>query len=150
MPADLLHALEILLGQGLVADARALGRAEATARVLLALEPEEGVPMGEIARRLGRDPSTATRFVDRAVAEGLVQREPGADRRRRLAFLSGAGRQGRERLMALRTARVDGLFETVRTKTGLGPGEVEWFLGALLEAASDAAARRPHGTVPAT
>jgi DNA-binding MarR family transcriptional regulator len=101
--------------------------------------------MGEIARRLGRDPSTATRFVDRAVAEGLVQREPGADRRRRLAFLSGAGRAGRERLLALRMARVDGLFETVRAKTGLGPGEVEWFLGALLEAAADAAAARTAG-----
>src|SRR5262245_37275994 len=128
MGADLLHALEIHLARGLAADARAIGRAEATARVLLALEPEEGVPMGEIARRLARDPSTATRFVDRAVAEGLVQREPGADRRRRLAFLSATGRQGRERLLALRTARVAELFEAVRAKTGLDAEQVEWFL----------------------
>jgi DNA-binding MarR family transcriptional regulator len=138
MSTDLLLTLEMHLGLGLGADAANLARNESTARVLLALDPAAGSAMGDVARRMGRDASTATRFVDRAAREGLVQREPGADRRRRLVFLSAAGRTARGALVALRSARAEGLFEAVRTRTGLGPGEVEWFLGELVGALADA------------
>lgn len=134
MPTDLLLALENHLNHGLGEDARAAGLGEAMARVLLALEPQEGLPMGEVARRVGREASTATRFVDAAVKAGLVERERGADRRRRLVFVTRAGAEVRKRLLDLRDARSRALPEAVRAKTGLGPGEVEWFLEALVGA----------------
>ena len=52
-----------------------LDRTEAVARVLLCLEPGTGTAMTEVARRLGRDPSTATRFVDRAAADAVLDLE---------------------------------------------------------------------------
>ncbi|MHC5012548.1 MAG: MarR family transcriptional regulator [Planctomycetota bacterium] len=127
-----LEELEILLATGLRTDARAIGLREATARVLLVLEPDLALPMGEVARRLGRDPSTATRFVDRATEEGLVGRHEGRDRRRRLAHLTPRGRDVRARLQDRRDARAAALPTAVQERTGLGAGEVEWFLEAVV------------------
>ena len=110
MTAALLHDLEIRLARGLHADAGEAGLREATARVLLALKGEETVPMGEVARRVGRDPSTATRFVDRAVADGLMERTRGArDKRRRVVALTDAGRAARRQLVEIRTRRAESL-----------------------------------------
>ena len=129
-----LDDLERLLGLGLRADARRTGVNEATARVLLALEPGEEVPMGEVALRIGREPSTATRFVDRAVAEGLVERLLGLDRRRRLARLTPAGVTAREALGAVRDLRTRALPRAIQERTGLGEDEVAWFVEALVRA----------------
>jgi DNA-binding MarR family transcriptional regulator len=137
----LLDRLETLLGQGLGTDARAGGHTESVARVLLCLPPGKGVPMAEVARRLGRDPSTATRFVDQAERRGLVARERGSDRRRRLVFLTRSGEEARARLLAIRDARARALPEAVRSRTGLGADEVEWFVEALV----DALAQPPPG-----
>jgi DNA-binding MarR family transcriptional regulator len=134
MRSGLLDELEVLLGSSLVLDARGARHTEATARVLLAVRPDEGVPMGEIARRMGRDASTATRFVDRAAREGLVERERGADRRRRLVFLTRSGLDAHARLCALREIRARRLSETIRAETGLGAAEVEWFASGLVQA----------------
>lgn len=134
MRERLLLDLERHLTAGLQADARRAGVTEATARVLLALDPAGGLPMGTVARRLGRDPSTATRFVDRAATRGLVARNPGVDRRRRLAVLTAAGTELRERLLALRSARARALPGHVQAQTGLGEGEVGWFLEVLADA----------------
>jgi DNA-binding MarR family transcriptional regulator len=134
MRHHLLDDLEILLARGLGEDAREAALREADARLLLALEPERAVPMGEVALRLGRDPSTATRFVDHATGAGWVVRHPGHDRRRRLAALTPAGREIRARLQALRDERAAALPRLVRARTGLGEDEVEWFLEALVTA----------------
>lgn len=134
MRSRLLDDLERLLARGLKADARHAGSTEATARILLVLSPGEAVPMGDVADRVGRDASTATRFVDRAVVAGLARREPGLDRRRRLASLTAEGEAVRSRLLALRSARAAALPGAVRARTGLGEAEVEWFLDALVDA----------------
>jgi MarR family transcriptional regulator for hemolysin len=132
MEATILDALEARLARGLRWDARRVGRAESTARVLLALDPASGTAMGQLATRIDRDASTVTRFVHRATAEGLVERRSAAsDRRTRLLFLTPAGRAARADLARLREARADAIREEVRSSTGLGEEEVEWFLGAL-------------------
>jgi DNA-binding MarR family transcriptional regulator len=136
MIARLLDALEIHLGQALRNDARRLAQTEASARVLLALEPVESVPMTLVAERLGRDPSTATRFVDRAEADGLVLRVAGdADRRARLVRLTPKGDELRRALIDLRTQRGRSVLASVETHTGLNADQVQWFLKALAEAA---------------
>jgi len=130
----LLDDLERHLAEGLRADARRAGLDEAAARILLAVEPGEAVPMGDLSLRISRDPSTTTRFVDRAVKAGLVTRAPGLDRRRRLLELTPDGDLLRERLVRLRQSRAEALPPAVQAKTGLGEGEVEWFLDALMRA----------------
>ena len=145
MTIALLRDLETRLANGLRTDAARVGLLEATARVLLAVGAEEAVAMAEVARRVGRDPTTATRFVDRAAAEGLVRRDPGTeDRRRRLVRLTEDGRAAQERLLAVRRRRADTLLESILADTGLGEGQVEWFLQAFvtgLDPAPDGADR---------
>ena len=131
---SLLDALETRLSAGLRKDAQAVSRMEATARVLLAMGPDEGVPMRELARRIARDPSTVTRFAERAAQEGLVEQRPGSeDRRQRLLHLTAAGRSTREALLARRRSRETHLKDGIASGTGLGAAEVEWFLAAVLE-----------------
>jgi DNA-binding MarR family transcriptional regulator len=128
----LLDQIEIHLGQALRHDAQRRGLREATARVLLALEPDDALPMSRVAERLGREPSTATRFVDRAEEDGLVLRVAGdSDRRSRWVRLTPRGLELRQALLevrALRARRIEGALET---STGLGAHQVEWFLQSL-------------------
>ncbi|MDJ0521214.1 MAG: MarR family transcriptional regulator [Planctomycetota bacterium] len=134
MTIDLLRDLETRLALGLRADAARLELREATARVLLALSPSETLAMSSVAQRVGRDPSTATRFVDRAVADDLLVRMPGAeDRRRRVVSLTERGGELRERLVELRERRARLLLDSILTETGLGEGQVEWFLQAFVQ-----------------
>jgi DNA-binding MarR family transcriptional regulator len=131
-PDSLLDAIETLLADGLRRDAAAMRRMEATARILLAIGEPEGVRMREIARRTARDPSTVTRFVLRAQAEGLVESRPGTeDRRERRIVLTPAGRAARDDLLRRRSARAAQVSRGVQARTGLGADEVDWFLGAL-------------------
>lgn len=130
----LLDDLERLLARGLVEDATLAGVTEATARLLLAVEAGEEVPMGEVADRVGRERSTITRFVDRAVAAGLAERRAGLDRRRRLLRLTPAGRKAQEGLWARRILRTRSILEAVRHRTGLDEGEVERLVEALVGA----------------
>jgi DNA-binding MarR family transcriptional regulator len=91
--------------------------------------------MTEVAQRIGRDPSTATRFVDRAAADGLVLRRPGArDRRRRVVGLTTEGAEARRALLEVRTDRAEALGTAILDETGLHEGQVAWFLGALVKA----------------
>ena len=139
MTIALLRDLETHLALGLRSDAARLELREATARVLLAMGDEEAVPMSTVARRVGRDPSTATRFVDRAAADDLLQRTPAAeDRRRRLVTLTEHGRTLREDLLGLRRARAERMLESILGDTGLGEGQVEWFLQAFVKGLGDA------------
>lgn len=140
MMARLLHELEIHLARGLHQDAEAAGLREATARVLLAIRDGEQVTMTEVAQRVGRDPSTATRFVDRAVQDDLMIRAPGVkDKRRRVVRLTDSGRETRARLVEVRTARAEALTNATLAETGLGLDQLEWFLKALLSALSERA-----------
>jgi DNA-binding MarR family transcriptional regulator len=131
-PDSILDAIETLLADGLRRDATAVRRMEATARVLLAIGEPEGVRMREIARRTARDPSTVTRFVLRAQAEGLIESRPGTeDRRERRIVLTPAGRAARDDLLRRRAARAAQISRGVQARTGLGADEVDWFLGSL-------------------
>ncbi len=131
-PESVLDAIETLLASGLRRDAAAMGRMEATTRVLLAIGPEEAIRMREVARRIARDPSTVTRFVLRAQAQGLVESRAGSeDRRERHVALTPTGRTVREDLLRRRLAQAAGISRGVQARTGLGPDEVNWFLEAL-------------------
>lgn len=134
---SLLDSLEALLSDGLRRDARGLRRMEATARVLLALPADGGVPMRELSRRIAREPSTVTRFAARAAKEGLVEQTAGDDDRRcRLLALTPAGRAVRDALLERRRGREAALKEGVATRTGLAPDAVDWFLAAVADSLS--------------
>ncbi len=129
-----LEDVERRLAEGLRQDARRAEVTEATARLLLALERTDALPMGEVAARIGRDPSTTTRFADRAAREGLVVRERGLDRRRRLLRLTPEGGAARERLLRLRHERAQRTARAMQDAVGLDADQVEWFLQALARA----------------
>jgi DNA-binding MarR family transcriptional regulator len=132
---SLLDRLEMRLSAGLRDDATRVRRMEATARILLALPPDQGMSMAELAHRIARDPSTVTRFAARAAREGLVeQRASEEDGRRRNLSLTPAGRAARAALLERRRAREASVVDAAAEKTGLGPSEVEWFLAAVAEA----------------
>lgn len=129
--------IEVHLGQALRRDAGRCGLREATARVLLALEADDALPMQRIAERLGRDPSTATRFVDRAEADGLVLRVAGdSDRRKRWVRLTPGGLAQRQALLDVRATRLRNMEAALEQATGLGSSQVEWFVQALTQAVS--------------
>jgi DNA-binding MarR family transcriptional regulator len=137
-PDSILDAIETFLADGLRRDATATRHPESTARVLLALGPDEAVPMGEVARRIARDPSTVTRFVLKATQEGLLEQQPGVeDRRERLLRLTAVGRTAREDLLRRRRAATALVVRGVQARTALGAEEVDWFLGALHAALVD-------------
>lgn len=71
------------------------------ARILMSLEPGQGVPIGELARRWKSDPSNATGIVDRLEKAGFVERQPDpADRRVKRVALTPAGDTERQAIMA--------------------------------------------------
>ncbi len=62
-------------------------------KTLVRLAGEDAVSMGEVARRIGCDPSYATALVDDLDAKGLARREPAPyDRRVKIVVLTDAGR----------------------------------------------------------
>lgn len=70
----------------------------------------EGASVNDVAEMLRIDPSTASRFVERAVASGFLSRSSSVlDRRRSTLLLTEAGTQ---RLMLLREARLE-MWETL-------------------------------------
>ena len=90
--------------------------------------------MRTLAERVGRDATTATRFVNRGEADGLLARATDErDKRRRRVGLTDAGREARARLVAVRTERAGALLERLLGATGLHEGQVEWFLASMLE-----------------
>jgi len=65
----------------------------------------EGASVNDVAEMLRIDPSTASRFVERAVASGFLSRAASATDRRRSKLL--LTQVGTERLMLLREARLE-------------------------------------------
>ena len=137
MIATLLDAMESRLALGLRTDAARAELHEATARLLLAVGPEESVRMSVLAQRIVRE----RRPRPRGSPIGPAPRDcsPGSrateDRRRRLVQLTDAGRAARARLVAIREERAARLLEAIQAETGLGEGQLQWFLEALGKAA---------------
>jgi len=62
-------------------------------KTLMRLGKQDGMAMGEMARRIGVDPSYVTALVDDLDARGLARREPAPyDRRVKIIVLTDAGR----------------------------------------------------------
>jgi DNA-binding MarR family transcriptional regulator len=76
-------------------------------RALVVLDDDATVTVKALAARLGIQPSTTTRLVDRLVAKGLIERTPGVeDRREVLLSLSPAGRSVVDAAMSYRRSAV--------------------------------------------
>ena len=74
--------------------------ADVTSRQALALwQCSEPQPIGELAARMGCDPSSTTGIVDRMEAKGLLRRVPDpADRRTKRVEMTPAGKKLRQQL----------------------------------------------------
>jgi DNA-binding MarR family transcriptional regulator len=70
------------------------------AKALLNLEPEQALPMREVAARLHANPSNVTVTIGRLESRGLLSRELGADRRVKGVRLTPLGAEQRARLEA--------------------------------------------------
>jgi DNA-binding MarR family transcriptional regulator len=78
-----------------------LGLTHAQAKLLWRLEPGELLPLKELARRIGVDPSNAAAVVDQLTVRGLLaSRRSEHDRRVRLIRLTGPGVRARRQLVA--------------------------------------------------
>jgi DNA-binding MarR family transcriptional regulator len=74
------------------AHAAGLGLTPTQAKVLMALQPGEAVPMRLLAERVRADPSNLTGIVDRLEERGIVRRQPGSlDRRVKALTTTAAG-----------------------------------------------------------
>ena len=73
MRSHLLDDLERLLCLGLRDDARRTGLTEATARVLLVLDPDQDLPMGDLAARLGTVREVVARSLREIERSGAIQ-----------------------------------------------------------------------------
>jgi DNA-binding MarR family transcriptional regulator len=102
--AELTHAFsEIVLRRiALIERVSAeIGLSELQARTLFHINPRQPVPMSEIARRAGYEPSNLTAVVDKLEARGLVRRRSATDDRRiRRVSLTRAGAAVRRHLIA--------------------------------------------------
>lgn len=80
------------LQRGFALRATEFGLSGAQAKILLALRPDEGVPMRTLARSLGYDPSNLTSLADRLEERGAIERRPDpADRRIKAIVMTGEG-----------------------------------------------------------
>jgi len=78
-----------------------LGLTYAQAKLLWRLKPGELLPLRELARRIGVDPSNAAAVVDQLTERGLLaSRRSEHDRRVRLIRLTGPGVRARRQLVA--------------------------------------------------
>jgi DNA-binding MarR family transcriptional regulator len=88
----LMLAMAEQLQDHFAAMAAGLGLTAAQAKVLIALEPHESLPMRALADRLGHDPSNLTGLVDKLEARGAVVRRPdNVDRRVKALTLTEDG-----------------------------------------------------------
>jgi DNA-binding MarR family transcriptional regulator len=99
-------------------------------RVLRLLADEAGHPMGEIAERLGINPPTLTKLVDRMVGKSLVQRAADPeDSRRVLVYVTDAGLE----LLSELQPRIDRHHAALRDLLGeRNARQLERLLGLLI------------------
>jgi DNA-binding MarR family transcriptional regulator len=78
-----------------------IGLSELQARMLFHIDPKAPVPMSEVARRAGYEPSNLTGIIDKLEARGLVKRRSANDDRRvKRVSLTRAGAALRKQLIA--------------------------------------------------
>jgi DNA-binding MarR family transcriptional regulator len=88
----LMLAMAERLQDHFAARAAELGLTAGQAKVLMALVPQESLPMRALAERLGYDPSNLTGLVDKLEARGVVLRRPDKlDRRVKALVLTEDG-----------------------------------------------------------
>lgn len=81
------------------AHANAAGCTVIQAKILLQLQPGEGLPMHALASHVQSDPSNLTGPIDKLEARGLIHRQPGiADRRIKSILLTEEGCRLRDEL----------------------------------------------------
>jgi DNA-binding MarR family transcriptional regulator len=120
MNEDLVGVLERLAVGSVAITARAIAAADAELtfmqwRVLLVVgERDQGQGVGEIATRIGAHASPASRVVSRLKRRGLVSTDKGdLDKRVVCVRLTAAGRDLRERVLALRGRDLADVLEAV-------------------------------------
>ena len=94
-----------------------LGRGGAHSGALVHLDAYPGESVQGLARVLGVSQPAAVKIADRLVADGLLERRPGADRRTLALHLTAAGRTAAARVLS---RRADELGELLSV---LGPAE---------------------------
>lgn len=89
----LVHDVARLMRTRFERNARALGLTRSQGQVLVYLADNEGIQQGTLAEKIGVEPITLTRILDRLEEAGLIERLPyRADRRVRLLRLTPAAR----------------------------------------------------------
>lgn len=85
--------------------------------VLLSLWREDGLKLGQLARRAGLEPSTMTGLLDRMERDGLAYRAADAkDRRSQVAFLTDTGRKIRDPVMRVVDKMLSHTFSDIPEK----------------------------------
>lgn len=95
-------------------------------RLLVALSTHGAAKLVDVADRLGVNPSTAMRMVDRLIASGFAVRQPNPDNRRETRLgLTPEGRRIVEEVTARRREEISGIVER------LAPGQRSALVDAL-------------------
>lgn len=111
--------------------------------VHVAGETEKGLPVNEVADRLGVAAATASRLCDRAVAGGYLRKVPGEhDARQRTLTLTAAGAELRRESAAFRRDYLAHLL------AGWTADEIEHFERLLTRFASSVAEHPPQSRSP--
>ena len=123
---DILDALTMLVKQaGTVGHSIAAGFAIAPHDLLAMFKLEGGLPMKELAQRMGCDASFVTAIADTLEKRGFLRREAGQrDRRIKHLVLTTEGQAAKERLMAQLAAKMPWCY-------ALNDEERRCFLGLL-------------------
>ncbi len=90
-----------------------LGRGGIAPAVLVHVQAHPGPSIGELQRVLGISQPATVRAVDRLMADGLLERNPGRDRRTLALTLTAAGEAMADRLLAGRTAALREMLATL-------------------------------------
>lgn len=90
-----------------------LGRAGAHAAALVHLDAYPGDSVQALADVLSVSQPAAVKVVNRLAGDGLLDRRPGADGRTRALHLTAEGRAAAGRVLADRSAQLDGVLEVL-------------------------------------
>jgi len=110
--SNLLGALAMGVSDAVRAAAeRQTARSGETPAALVALGHVAGINIDSLSRVLGLSHAGTVRLVDRLVADGMVERRPGASDGRTVALhLTRGGRERRRQVLAERRAAIDGVI----------------------------------------
>ena len=110
--ANLLGALGLAVGDQIQTSAReVLKHAGETPAALVVIGYDLGPTNDQLKQVLGLSHSGTVRLVDRLVAEGLVKRKPGADKREIALYATKRGKDLREQILQRRLATIQPLLD---------------------------------------